>query len=163
MRGILRHRTGLRVGRDLEVVSNRNREAALLARSGTPFAGERRRALVVDSDSELLAFVAEGLNSFRPGLDVATARSVAEAENWLHTFRPDVLLIADDVPDGDLAHLAERIRGTFKNPNCRLVLLSKATSPELRLNPGRLLVHAILPKPLTLKALLATTRRLLES
>ena len=123
-------------------------------------AGRTFRALVVDADQETLAFTAEALNSFVPGFEVATARTLEEAGAWLERFRPDVVLLdmrsSCDGADGFLA----RIRDDPRTRSCRIVLLSRIGSPgPSDLDAG----IALLRKPFGLGELLATVRGVLAS
>lgn len=122
----------------------------------------RARALVVDADDELRAFAAEALNSFRPGLEVATARSLEEAINWLDTFDPDLLLLSDNVAEGEPWALAETIHQKERTRHCNVILLAEHPPSEYRLDPARVRVHAVLSRPVNLKTLLGTARRLLQ-
>jgi len=120
----------------------------------------RKRALVVDQDAGVLAFAAEALHSFRPGFDVATAHSVEEATAWLDTFSPDLLLLGLD-PSSSAEHLSVALRSDPRTAHCQIVVMAQKPAAELRLNPVCMRAQAVLAKPIGLKTLLTTVRRLL--
>lgn len=127
----------------------------VICREVTHVLPDRMRALVVDSDEEVLVFAAEALNSFAPGFDVATAKDVEEAVLWLDVFPPDVLLLDPEVCGGGIERLLERVRADFRSRHCKIVAFT--------VDPGRNGVDAVLAKPLQLERLLDTVRRLVGS
>ncbi len=120
----------------------------------------RKKALVVDEDAGVLAFAAEALNSFRPGFDVATARSVDEAAAWLDTFFPDLLLLGLD-PASSAEDLAVALRSDSRTSHCQIIVMAQNPATEIRLNPVWVGAQAVLAKPIGLKTLLTTVRRLI--
>jgi DNA-binding response OmpR family regulator len=114
----------------------------------------RRRALVVDRDEAHLAFVAEALSSFRPGFEVATARDLDQAEEWLDTFHPDLLLLDLDLPVEATDHLTERLREDPRTRNCKIL----GIGPD---RPAARRAEATLPRPLHLKTLLSAVQKLI--
>lgn len=80
---------------------------------------DKLRALVVDRDETFLAFAAEALHSFRPGFDVATARSAEQAAEWLDTFSPDLLLMGSD--DDALEVFARDLLLDRRTRDCQVV------------------------------------------
>ncbi|MGH8915742.1 MAG: Gfo/Idh/MocA family oxidoreductase, partial [Acidimicrobiia bacterium] len=52
----------------------------------------RHRVLVVGTDEQQLAFVTRALEAFRPGFEVATARTPEEASRWMEAFSPEVII-----------------------------------------------------------------------
>ncbi len=127
--------------------------------AGEPAA--RKRVLVVDDDPGVLGFAAEALDSFRPGFEVATARSGEQALAWLEGFRPHLILVScgrsGEAGDG----LRSVVVGDPRTAHCKIIAMSESLAAEMRLNPARLRVHATLTKPLKLKTLLSTVRRLI--
>src|SRR5262245_66682413 len=104
-------------GADMSLLTNENRTRQSETPQIEPRAGsaKKQRALVVDADSEMLAFAAEALHSFAPGFDVATARDPQQALAWLETFPPD-LLLTDLVFESDGAGaLRGRLRADRRN------------------------------------------------
>ena len=120
---------------------------------GTEGIEARRKALIVDRDERQLAFAAEALSSFRPGFDVATARDLGQAAEWLDTFHPDLLLLDLDLPEDAAAHFADRIRENPRTRNCRILGVGAERSA------GR--AEAVLPRPLRLQTLLSTVQKLI--
>ena len=108
----------------------------------------RHRVLVVGTDERLLGFVTRALQAFRPGFEVATARTPEEACHWLEAFRPQVIIV-----DGDLAAASESTRERW------LKALSSASVLLLGAEPPNLLPEAtMLAKPLRLPSLLSAMR-----
>jgi DNA-binding response OmpR family regulator len=110
------------------------------------------RALVVDSDEDVLVFAAEALNSFAPGFDVATARGLEEAVLWLDVFPPDILLLDPALCGGRLEALSQKVRGDYRSRHCKIVAVSA--------EPAWDGADAVLSKPLQLEPLLDTVRLL---
>ena len=82
----------------------------------------RPRALIVDCDDGFLAFAAEALHSFRPGFEVATARTLDQAGEWLETFHPDLLLLGAD-PDNDAtASFRKRVAADPRTKTCKVMV-----------------------------------------
>lgn len=111
-------------------------------------AEERHRVLVVGTDEEQLGFVTRALEAFRPGFEVATARTPEEASRWIEAFSPEVILL-----DADIAAAAE--------PNSQQWLETMGSTSVLVLGGEQptLLPEAIrLAKPLRLPSLLSAIR-----
>jgi DNA-binding response OmpR family regulator len=120
----------------------------------------RRKALIVDHDEGQLAFAAEALRSFRPGFDVATAKDLGQAEEWLDTFHPDLLLLDLDLPREAAEAFADRLLENPRTQNCRI--LGIVDEPQDR-EPdplARKRAEVVLPRPLRLKTLLHTVQKL---
>ena len=81
-----------------------------------------RRALVVDDEEESLAFAAEALHSFAPGFEVATARNLEQADAWLDTFPPDVLLLDRKFSDEAAGRLLPRLQADPRTRHCRVIV-----------------------------------------
>lgn len=113
----------------------------------------RRKALIVDHDEAHLAFAAEALSSFRPGFDVATARDLSQATEWLDTFHPDLLLLDLDLPGDAAASFTDRLRENPRTRNCKILGVGVERAA------GR--AEAILPRPLHLQTLLSTVQKLI--
>jgi DNA-binding response OmpR family regulator len=122
----------------------------------------RQKALIVDDDEGVLAFAAEALHSFSPGFDVATARSLEQARQWLHTFHPDLAILDLDLPDGRGDQLASLLREDPRTRGCRILLVSEDITDELRRAHERTGTQAVLGKPVRLQPLLATVRSLCD-
>lgn len=105
----------------------------------------RRRALIVDGDEAQLAFAAEALSSFRPGFDVATARDLGQAAEWLDTFPPDLLLLDLDLPGEAAERFTDRVRANPRTRNCKILEIGTA----------------VLPRPLRLQTLLTAVQKLI--
>jgi len=114
----------------------------------------RERALIVDGDPERLWFMAQALHVFSPGFDVATARSVPQALEWLGTFHPR-LLILDDRIEPEAAGLIARLQATPAQEACRILLVTDQTCPER--GPSE-----TLRRPVRLQDLLGAVRRSLR-
>jgi DNA-binding response OmpR family regulator len=116
--------------------------------------GGRRKALIVDGDEAHLAFAAEALSSFRPGFDVATARNLGQAAEWLDTFHPDLLLLDLGLPGDAAERFTSRVRGNPSTRNCKIVGVGAG-------HPSGGRAEAVLPRPLRLQMLLTTVQKLL--
>lgn len=114
----------------------------------------RRKALIVDGDEAHLAFAAEALSSFRPGFDVATARDLGQAAEWLDTFHPDLLLLDLDLPGDAADRFTDRLRGNPRTRNCKILGVGVERAEGWR-------AETILPRPLHLKTLLSTVQKLI--
>ncbi len=119
------------------------------------------RALVVDRDQETLAFAAEALSSFTPGLEVATARDLHQAGAWVESFRPQIILVSEALAAEMLQRLDARDgAGPFV---CKVVLMSGGAGAGrgAEIDPTR--VDLVLPKPLQLQTLLGAVRAILKA
>jgi CheY-like chemotaxis protein len=114
----------------------------------------RRRALIVDGDEAHLAFAAEALSSFRPGFDVATARDLGQAAEWLDTFPPDLLLLDLDLPGDAADRFTHQLRADPRTRNCKILGIGTE-----RPAAGR--AEAVLPRPLRLQTLLTAVQKLI--
>ncbi len=139
----------------------RSGDAPLSHAPDSGHADTRRRALVIDSDGECRAFAAEALHSFRPGFDVATARDLDEAQSWLETFQPDLVLVNLDEPGPAIEALTERLGRGPLGSRPQVVLCVDDPSDEAQATAlTQLGARALLPRPLDLGALLGAVRRL---
>ena len=120
----------------------------------------RGKVLVVDPDAEVLAFAAEALHSFRPGFEVATARTSEHADAWLESFHPDLLLLGDGIAGEGAEGLVGKLRGDPRTRHCKVIVVSEEDSAGGRFDPARVQAQEVLSKPLSLQALLGTVRRL---
>lgn len=77
-------------------------------------------ALAVHPEADTLAYISDALEIFEPGFRVATATSLAGAEAWIESVRPDLLLASVDAihPD-DLAQLVQGLA----LPRYRVILM----------------------------------------
>ncbi len=82
----------------------------------------RPRALIVDPDDGFLAFAAEALHSFRPGFEVATARTLDQADEWLETFHPDLLLLGADPDAAATASFRQRVAADPRTRECKVMV-----------------------------------------
>ena len=87
---------------------------------------KKRKALVIDADEGFLAFAAEALNAFRPGFDVATAKNPKQASDWLETFSPDLVVVAEG--DETLEAFARELMLDGRVRDCRLLRSRKPVS-----------------------------------
>jgi len=119
-------------------------------------------ALVLDDDEENLAFLSMALSSFVPGFEVATARNLNAATQWMETFVPDLVIVDAKFVRGDGREFAAGLR---RDPRTRLskvlVMLDRVTA-QSDLDPQLTWIEAALSKPLGLQQLLASVRELLE-
>ena len=108
----------------------------------------RHRVLVVGTDEHQLSFVTRALEDFRPGFDVATARTPEEASRWIEAFSPEVIIL-----DADLTAATE--------PDSQRWLETVGSTSVLVLGaeqPGLLPEATMLAKPLRLPSLLSAMR-----
>ena len=126
----------------------------------TPRVG--RRALVVGDDDEALAFVAEALNSFTPGFEVATAHGLRQADAWLETFHPDVLFLDLKAPSEAADHLVAKLLSDPRTRHCRVLSVASTIleGAAARTTPAG--APVVLPRPYGLNALLGAVRRLVD-
>lgn len=108
----------------------------------------------MDGDEANLAFAAEALSSFRPGFDVATARDLGQATEWLDTFPPDLLLLDLGLPGEAAERFTDRLRANPRTRNCRILGIGTG-------DPRAGSAEAVLARPLHLRTLLTAVQKLI--
>ncbi|MCZ6457056.1 MAG: Gfo/Idh/MocA family oxidoreductase [Actinobacteria bacterium] len=91
--------------------------------AGKDKADQRRRAIVIDPDESVRAFVAQALSVFEPGFDVTTASDVEEAAEWIGAFTPDLLIISSDHDPIGLEGFVERVLAAPESSDCRVITI----------------------------------------
>lgn len=128
----------------------------------SPQPAARRRALIVDGDAGSLAFAAEVLNSFRPGFEVATARDLGEAREWLDTFHPDLVLLGLEHTLEQTGPRAGTLLDDPRMRDCKVVVISDEPDAGSALPAGPLARGQVLSRPLKLQTLLSAVRGLVD-
>jgi DNA-binding NtrC family response regulator len=121
------------------------------------------RALVIDGDQGTLAFAAEALSSFTPGLEVATARDLQQAGAWVESFRPHIILVSDSFAAEMLEHREMRLSGRPVARDCKIVLMSGHDGAGSACEIDPVSFDGVLPKPLQLQPLLTAVRDILKA
>src|SRR6266545_3791106 len=112
----------------------------VLIRMGRP----RWRVLIVDDHAQSRAAVAEAVGS-QGGAVVGNGSRVEDAVRLVDKHRPDVLLMAVGLPDGDGVEAARRVMATFP---CAIVLLTSHADPGVAARAVDAGVLGFLIKPL---------------
>ncbi len=135
-------------------------KAAALRRGETQ---PETRALVIDGDQGTLAFAAEALSSFAPGLEVATARDLQQAGAWVESFRPHIIFVSEPLAAELLKHPELRGADPGAGEGSKLVLMSGGDDVDARPGIDPMRFDRILPKPLHLQTLLTAVRAILKA
>ena len=104
----------------------------------------RWRVLIVDDHAQSRASVAEAVSS-QGGAVVGNGSRVEDAVRLVDKHRPDVLLMAVGLPDGDGVEAARRVMQTLR---CAIVLLTSHADPEVAARAVDAGVLGFLVKPL---------------
>ena len=90
----------------------------------------------------------------REGFDVTRAGTLRQAEGTALAVMPEVVLLDGEWKSGDAIDASQRLMGdpefAFK---CRIVLLSRSTSPEFMLMAAKAGIHEVIGKPVDMKEL----------
>jgi DNA-binding response OmpR family regulator len=121
------------------------------------------RALVIDGDQGTLAFAAEALSSFAPGLEVATARDLQQAGAWVESFRPHIIFVSEPLAAELLKHPTLRDADAAAAQGRKFVLMSGWDAGDARPEVDTMRFDRILPKPLHLQTLLTAVRAILKA
>ena len=91
----------------------------------------------------------------REGFDVTRAGTLRQAEGTALAVMPEIVLLDGEWKSGDAIDAAQRLMGdpefAFK---CRIVLLSRSTSPDFMLVAAKAGIHEVIGKPVDMKALI---------
>ncbi len=109
----------------------------------------RWRVLIVDDHAPSRAAVAEAVGS-QGGVVVGNGSRVEDATRLVDKHRPDVLLLAVGLPDGDGVEAARRVMATLP---CPIVLLTSHADPDVAARAVDAGVLGFLVKPLRIKEL----------
>jgi two-component system, response regulator PdtaR len=104
----------------------------------------RWRVLIVDDHAPSRAAVAEAVGS-QGGVVVGNGSRVEDAVRLVDKHRPDVLLLAVGLPDGDGVEAARRVMATLP---CPIVLLTSHADPDVTARAVDAGVLGFLVKPL---------------
>jgi AmiR/NasT family two-component response regulator len=104
----------------------------------------RWRVLIVDDHAPSRAAVAEAVGA-QGGTVVGNGSRVEDAVRLVDKHRPDVLLLAVGLPDGDGVEAARRVMATLP---CPVVLLTSHTDPDVTAGAVEAGVLGFLVKPL---------------
>ena len=104
----------------------------------------RWRVLIVDDHAPSRAAVAEAVGS-QGGVVVGNGSRVEDAVRLVDKHRPDVLLLAVGLPDGDGVEAARRVMATLP---CPIVLLTSHADPDVSARAVDAGVLGFLVKPL---------------
>ena len=104
----------------------------------------RWRVLIVDDHAPSRAAVAEAVGS-QGGVVVGNGSRVEDAVRLVDKHRPDVLLLAVGLPDGDGVEAARRVMATLP---CPIVLLTSHADPDVAARAVDAGVLGFLVKPL---------------
>ena len=105
---------------------------------------QRWRVLIIDNHAPSRAVVAEAVGS-QGGVVAGNGSRVEDAVRLVDKHRPDVLLLAVGLPDGDGVEAARRVIVSFP---CPIVLLTSHADPDVAARAVDAGVLAFLLKPL---------------
>jgi len=110
------------------------------------------KVIVADENQGRRTLLASTLE--REGFDVTRAGTLRQAEGTALAVMPEVVLMDGEWKSGDAIDAAQRLMGdpefAFK---CRIVLLSRSTSPEFMLMAAKAGIHEVIGKPVDMKLL----------
>jgi AmiR/NasT family two-component response regulator len=104
----------------------------------------RWRTLIIDDHAQSRAAIAEAVGS-QGGAVVGNGSRVEDAVRLVDKHRPDVLILAVGLPDGDGVEAARRVMATLP---CAIVLLTSHADPEVAERAVAAGVLGFLVKPL---------------
>jgi two-component system response regulator PilR (NtrC family) len=116
------------------------------------------RVLIVDDEPSLVDFLS--VLCLGEGLEVATARSVAEARERLSELPPDLVLCDMMMPDGNGLDLLREIKQS--GAPASVVLMTAYTSTKSAIEAMKLGAYDYVPKPFDVDELKVTIQRALE-
>jgi predicted dehydrogenase len=125
---------------------------------GRTEAAERRRAIVVDPDETVRAFVADALTSFEPGFDVVTVSNTDEAAEWAGSFIPDLLVVNGDAHLNGAPEFVDTLLAAPASRHCKVLSIGHPEGPDVGPSRRR---HATVPGTVSLSELMETVRSLL--
>jgi len=106
--------------------------------------GQRWRVLIIDDHAPSRALVAEAVGS-QGGAVVGNGSRVEDAVRLVDKHRPDVLLLAVGLPDGDGVEAARQVMAALP---CPIVLLTSHADPDVAARAVNAGVLGFLVKPL---------------
>ena len=110
------------------------------------------KVIVADENQGRRTLLASTLE--REGFDVTRAGTLRQAEGTALAVMPEVVLLDGEWKSGDAIDASQRLMGdpefAFK---CRIVLLSRSTSPEFMLMAAKAGIHEVIGKPVDMKEL----------
>ena len=111
------------------------------------------KVIVADENQGRRTLLASTLE--REGFDVTRAGTLRQAEGTALAVMPEVVLLDGEWKSGDAIDAAQRLMGdpefAFK---CRIVLLSRSTSPDFMLVAAKAGIHEVIGKPVDMKVLI---------
>ena len=111
------------------------------------------KIIVADENQGRRTLLASTLE--REGFDVTRAGTLRQAEGTALAVMPEVVLLDGEWKSGDAIDAAQRLMGdpefAFK---CRIVLLSRSTSPDFMLVAAKAGIHEVIGKPVDMKVLI---------
>ena len=111
------------------------------------------KIIVADENQGRRTLLASTLE--REGFDVTRAGTLRQAEGTALAVMPEVVLIDGEWKSGDAIDAAQRLMGdpefAFK---CRIVLLSRTTTPDYMLVAAKAGIHEVIGKPVDMKQLI---------
>ena len=110
------------------------------------------KVIVADENQGRRTLLASTLE--REGFDVTRAGTLRQAEGTALAVMPEVVLLDGEWKSGDAIDAAQRLMGdpefAFK---CRIVLLSRSTTPDFMLVAAKAGIHEVIGKPVDMKVL----------
>ena len=110
------------------------------------------KVIVADENQGRRTLLASTLE--REGFDVTRAGTLRQAEGTALAVMPEVVLLDGEWKSGDAIDAAQRLMGdpefAFK---CRIVLLSRSTTPDFMLVAAKAGIHEVIGKPVDMKIL----------
>ena len=111
------------------------------------------KVIVADENQGRRTLLASTLE--REGFDVTRAGTLRQAEGTALAVMPEVVLLDGEWKSGDAIDAAQRLMGdpefAFK---CRIVLLSRSTTPDFMLVAAKAGIHEVIGKPVDMKVLI---------
>ena len=111
------------------------------------------KVIVADENQGRRTLLATTLE--REGFEVTRAGTLRQAEGTALAVMPEVVLIDGEWKSGDAIDAAQRLMGdpefAFK---CRIVLLSRTTTPDFMLVAAKAGIHEVIGKPVDMKVLI---------
>lgn len=105
-----------------------------------------KKVLIVDDEEDICYFLSRNLS--QRGFMTTSSYSLSEAEKYLATSLPDILLLDNHLPDGRGIDFAKRIHSLY--PDLKIIMITAHDSPEDRSTAYHHGIHYFLSKPFSI-------------
>lgn len=114
--------------------------------------GPKKRVLIVDDDEKLLKALSRSMKNY-PSLDVRTVDNGVQALVQVGAWRPDVLVLDVQMPGMSGLDVCAELKKTTETQRMQILIVTGSVSETMEKQAKDLGASAVLPKPVTAKAL----------